>query len=321
MHDEMRYDDIQYDDVRYTRYELPIIEIELDHKTDTAKLEKININCVQVMQKLNISNITVNFKSREVIDRYIGHFSANLPGINVIARCKGTDFAYICDNYLSELKAYSDTILDVTLEDLPGLSLPVLSDYLPILQVGFCCDESIIEKVDKVIEDLTKLSNVKFVLLEPDYLQNLDFKGYNMLINKLFNVKSSIKFFLERGNLPIQILRKHPCNAYILSCASCHSGKKDLPRSFTIKSDGRVFPEGMGVDCVRFEKFVMGNIFDKNLEQLLETYRFSENHLRFKEACKRIYHDFVLDFPFGVLPWRYFYVMKAKEILSEVAYQ
>lgn len=303
-------------DVQFTQYELPIVELEIGDDFDQSKVEKFQENCLAVVQTLNIHNITVNFLNRFAIDRFFSVYAQQIEGINLLAKMQVSDFAYTVEHYRDVLTTYSDIILTATAEELDNLTLEQIPDYLPILQVSFQCNEAIVDQIDHMLGNFNKLDGlIKFLLLEPDYRTELDFKGYNMLIDKIYNMAVTVRVFLERGNLPVHILRKHPCNAYILSCASCHSGKKDLPRLFTIKSDGRVFPEGMDEE---FGGFMMGNIFDQSLDTLLDTYRFSESHLRFKEACRWIYHEYVLSYPFAVLPWRYFFVQKARQILAEV---
>lgn len=302
-------------DVQFTQYELPIVELEIDDDFDQLKAEKFKENCLSVAQTLNIHNVTINFLNRHAIDGFFSEYAQTIEGLNLLAKMRVGDFAYALERYPEVLTRYSDVILLASAEELEGLTLAHIPDYMPIMQVGFLCDQTIIERIDHIIENLNKLDGlVKFVLLEPDYRNELDFKGYNMLMEKLYGTVT-VRVFLERGNLPVHVLRKHPCNAYILSCASCHSGKKDVPRLFTIKSDGRVFPEGMDEE---FAGFLMGNIYDLPLDTLLDSYRFSPGHLRFKEACTSIYHDYVLSYPFAVLPWRHFFIQKARQILAEV---
>ena len=301
-------------DVKFNQYELPIVEFELDNNFLQDNVEKIKENCFMVMQEININNIMVKFLTKEAIDRYIGYYAHPYEGINVVAKLNAEHMEYVVTNYLQEIKAYSDVIFETTEDELKDLQVPQIEEFYPALQIGFKCDGTFVGRIDTLLEDLKNLGTTKFILMDPDLNAEFDFNGFNTLLERIYSMNSELRLFLERGNLPVHVLRQHPCNGYILSCESCHSGKKDLPRVFTIKSDGRVFPEGMGEE---FPEFVMGSIFEKQIDELLGTYRFSENHMRFKEACKRVYHEYVLNYPFGILPWRYFYIKKAKEILAE----
>lgn len=302
-------------DVQYTQYELPIIELELDSESDPAKLELLNQNCFQVMQGLNIGNIMIRFQTRSAIDRWIGLHTHMPSGLNVMPKLKAVDYIYAVEHYEQDLKAYSDVIIEALGEELKDLTLPKVKCLYPMMQVTVQCTEQLRENLDTLIQEMQSVGTVKCILLEPDFRTEIDFAWYNHLIDRIYHMTGDLRIFLERGNYPIQIIRKHPCNVYILSCEHCHSGKKDLPRVFTIQSDGEIFPEGMGKE---FKRFAMGNIFEKKLDAILENYRFSPNHLRFKEACKRVYQQFALDYPFSAFPWRYFYVMKAQELLTEV---
>lgn len=305
-------------DVQYTQYEFPIMEIELDTKTDQTQLELLHKHCFAVMPHLHMSNVMLNFRTREVIDQYLGLLSQPMEGVNRIAKLKGADLMYAFEHYPQELKAYSDVLIETTAEELTELLLPRGTHFAPMVQIRFACDPAFEAEMEIFIQNVQNIGPAKCILLEPDYRKEIDFKTYNLVVQCMSSLASTKPMYFERGNFPVSAMRQHPCNAYILSCAHCHSGKKDLPRMYTIQSDGQLYPEGMDQE---FPEFAMGNIFEKPLDQLLDTYRLTPNHLRFKEACKRVYHDFVLDYPFSYIPWRYFYVLKAKEIRSEVASQ
>lgn len=305
-------------DVQYTQYEFPILEIEVDGEMNETRFELLHRNCFAVMPRLFMGNAMIHFLTREAIDRYLSDFAKPVEGVNLIVKLKDTDFTYACERYPEELKAYSDVMVMTTAEALPELALPRGTYFSPMIQIGLVCDAAFEAELGRLIENIRKIGPAKCILLEPDYRQEIDFKSYNSLIEASFSLAAEKPVYFERGNFPVSAMRQHPCNAYILSCANCHSGKKDIPRMYTILGDGRTFPEGIGRELPEFE---MGNIFEKPLDLLLDTYRLTPNHLNFKEAARRVFLDLILDYPFSYIPWRYFYVMKANEIRSEVTAQ
>lgn len=305
-------------DVQYTQYEFPILEIELDGEMTEAKLDILHKNCFAVMPNLCINNAMIHFRTREAIDQWIGRYAQPVEGVNLIAKLTGDDFAYAYERYAKELKAFSDVMIVSSAENLPNLSLPRGTHFSPMVQIGVPCNAQWEVELETFLQQLQQIGPAKCILIEPDYRQEIDFATYNLLIHAISNLASTLPLYFERGNFPVSAMRQHPCNAYILSCAHCHSGKKDIPRMYTIESDGRIFPEGMGRE---FPEYLMGNIFESPLDILLDTYRLTRTHLNFKEACKRVFEDFVLDYPFSYIPWRYFYVLKANELRVEVVAQ
>ncbi|MCK4259324.1 MAG: hypothetical protein KAX49_10125 [Halanaerobiales bacterium] len=182
--------------------------------------------------------------------------------------------------------------------------------FSPIIKITFECNLASLKDLENIINYLSRFNTVKYIVLNPDCYRDFNFNAY-MKLNKMGS--SDLQVFLDRGNFPANLLKEHPYNAYILNFKRDHPDKKGLPRYLVINSNGCVFPEGLDE---RFEDFKLGNIYNQTLFEMLEGYWLSNNHVLFKTVCEQVYNDYILDYPFYFIPWRYLFI---KEILTGIS--
>lgn len=96
-----------------------------------------------------------------------------------------------------------------------------------------------------------------------------------------------------------ELLRAHPCNAYLCAGARCHSSKSPFPRELVVRSDGSVQPYGITDDLL-----TLGRSSDANLAQLLQKYEGSPAHEAFLELNRQAYLDNVVSGLFTAKCWR-----------------
>ncbi len=300
---------------QFTMTEFPLVEILLDDYSDD-QIALFKENCIEQLVPLNIFSIMYKFLNKESIDKYLNYFSQIvIPELNGIIKFNIELLNYINEKYSELVTSFSDIIIEIGSDQLSSINL--LNEinncnYNPIIGITYSCTEEKIAELEQVLDQLDKITKIKTIVLNPDPQVELDLKEYLAFQRKIFASKRKGKVFYDRGNFPAFVLREHPCNAYILSCGNCHAGKKDIPRSFTIVSDGMIYPEGLDQ---RFSESIMGNIYEDTFPEILKKYWLSENHYFFKEACEKVFHEYVLDYPYGFIPWRYLFFKEASEKL------
>lgn len=304
-------------DLSFTDLEYPLIEINIDDQFTESKLAIFKENCLTGLEELNIFNIVFDFKSKSSLDQFIASFPPWLERkVNGILRFNLTLLQHFNQLDPQSISGYSDVVVNISSDQLGDVQQlrEVTNCFIePIFRITYHSDLQTTEEVSRKLDYLENFTQIKYIVLNPDYQKDLDFKAF-LEIQKLNLRGRRLRVFFDRGSLPARLLRAHPCNGYILSCTNCHYGKKDLPRSFMINSAGFIFPEGLNEE---FTGFILGNVFKKSLFSLLDDYWLSTNHHRFKETCERVFHEYVLDFPFGLVPWRYLFYREAKRISAK----
>lgn len=304
-------------DLRFTDLEYPLVEINIDDEFTDNKLTVLKENCLNVLEELNIFNIAFDFKSQGSIHQFVSLFPKYLQEkVNGILRFNINHLQYFNGLELQSISGYSDVVVNIVsdqLGDNDQLKEVAHCFLQPIIRITYRCDLLTTAQLYQTLDYLDQFLQIKYIILNPDYQEELDFKAF-LDLQKLNLKKRKLRVFFDRGSLPAGLLRAHPCNGYILSCANCHYGKKDIPRSFMIDSSGFIYPEGLNEN---FRDFILGNILEKSLLILLDDYWLSPNHQKFKEACERVFQEYVLDFPFGLVPWRYLFYREVKKMSAE----
>ncbi len=306
-------------DTRFTDLEYPLVEFNVDDRFTEKRLGELVKNCLKELENLNIFNIAFDVKTGESLEKYIGSLPTGLTEkVNGLLRFNLNLLKRFNTLSLDLVKGYSDVIVNIEqaqlteyekMEELKNCGIA------PILRITYTSTWEGTQQLYKTLDYLEDFSIIKYIIVNPDYRTEFDFKAFIDLQQLNVRSKRRIRAFFDRGSLPASILRAHPCNAYILSCSNCHYGKKDIPRSFVIDCDGSIYPEGLNE---RFANFLVGNIYEESLPQVLSDYWLGANHQVFKDACERVYHNYVLDIPFGLVPWRHLFYKEAQEILAEV---
>lgn len=303
---------------QFTTTEFPLVEIMLDDYIDDDKVTLLKENCIEQLVPLNIYTIIYKFANNKVLDKYLNSFSQiAIPELNAIAKINIEQLNEVNVKYFEQIASFSDIIIEIEPDQLSSNHL--LNEikncrFDPIIRVTYSCNQDTVKDLWQILDLLDQIQKIKSIVLNPDYGAELDLKEYLATQRKVFGSKRQIKVFYDRGNFPATVLREHPCNAYVLSCANCHAGKKDIPRTFTIESDGLIYPEGLDS---QFPQSVIGDVYKNKLNEILQTYWLTENHYFFKKACEKVYDHYVIDYPYGFMPWRYLFFKEAKEILSE----
>lgn len=114
------------------------------------------------------------------------------------------------------------------------------------------------------------------------------------------------KILMDYGILPTRLLTEHPCNAYVCSRATCHSGKNNLPRRIFVNEVGDLCPEHINISS----RFYLGNIFDSSLDVIFTSYQNSDRHAAFLKLAKDTYLQWVATSPYRVIPWSSLLVVK-----------
>lgn len=303
---------------QFATTEFPLVEVLLDDNIDDDKVALLKENCIEQLVALNIYTIIYKFANNEVLDKYLDSLSRiAIPELNEIVKINIEHLNEVNIKYFEQVASFSDIIIEIEPHQLSSNHLfKEINNcrFDLIIRVTYSCNPDTIKELWQLLDFLDQIKNIKSIVLNPDNGVDLDLKEYLATQRKVFGSKRQIKVFYDRGNFPASVLREHPCNAYVLSCENCHAGKKDIPRTFTIESDGLIYPEGLDS---QFPQSVIGDIYKNKLNEILQTYWLTENHYFFKKACEKVYDHYVLDYPYGFMPWRYLFLKVTKEILIE----
>jgi hypothetical protein len=80
---------------------------------------------------------------------------------------------------------------------------------------------------------------------------------------------------------------KHPCKVFACSGKNCHSQSSDIPVTFNILSDGEVIPLWAALDT----HYSIGNINNKPLSTLLNSYLHKERHYELLDFIKKVFQQ------------------------------
>lgn len=134
---------------------------------------------------------------------------------------------------------------------------------------------------------------MKDQMLTPSNLRYL----YNKIVNARGRYLDLPIFY--KGNLDTEFIKKHPCNIFACSGMSCHKVKPLFPDKINIGSDGKVYPLSSDIDA----KFIMGNINDNTLLEIINNYSESSKLKELMELCSYVYFKHVKNYNFFTLPW------------------
>lgn len=94
-------------------------------------------------------------------------------------------------------------------------------------------------------------------------------------------------------------LTEHPCNAYACFGDTCHRHAKNDPRQVIILPDGSVAP----VDTCLDPFYYMGNVKEKSLLEVVQTYFGSLKQQKFLNLCRKVLRERVIPYPYEAIPW------------------
>ena len=96
-----------------------------------------------------------------------------------------------------------------------------------------------------------------------------------------------------------ELLRAHPCNAFVSTQARCHGAKTSFPRELVLGADALLRPYGLPDDDL-----IIGCATDAPLCDLLAAYEGSPAHEKFLKLNRRAYLDHVVSGVFIARSWR-----------------
>ncbi|MBQ8206099.1 MAG: hypothetical protein IJZ77_01390 [Bacilli bacterium] len=127
--------------------------------------------------------------------------------------------------------------------------------------------------------------DVKNIFKINDCLKTL----FQRVPNKLLNIGNYI--------VPTSLLKEHPCNCYLCDGWKCHKKISGLPKVILIDKDYNLYPH-----MITNDKLYIGNIKNSNFQDLLSNYLNSKEYQAFINCCKRVFIEYLPNYPFQYFP-------------------
>lgn len=159
--------------------------------------------------------------------------------------------------------------------------------------------------LEKLIELINNNINV---IVEPEVDVKNIFK-INDCLNTLFHRVP--KKLLNIGNyiVPTSLLKEHPCNCYLCDGWKCHKKISGLPKVILIDKNYNLYPH-----MIANKDLCMGNIKDNNFQKVLLDYLNSKEYERFVKCCKKVFIEYLPNYPFQYFPVAEY----IKEVANEI---
>lgn len=138
-----------------------------------------------------------------------------------------------------------------------------------------------------------------FKLVSTKIIKNLDFCNF---ISKLELI--NFDFYFDGLVKPLNIIRKHPCNAYLCNGQKCHSSKSNYPRYLHVTKKG-IYPYSAKINEISMLKEIATQSI--NFQEYLEQgYKNSPEHTLFLDINRYLFHEYAVNQMFEYLPWNIF---------------
>jgi len=116
-------------------------------------------------------------------------------------------------------------------------------------------------------------------------------------LNNLFNEITDNNINLGGFMISSYIMREHPCNAYLCNGWKCKKRISGLPKHIYIDEKMDVYPHDLF-----YKKFYIGNIKNKQIDEVLEKYYMTKEYNNFIDYCKKVFIKYLSKYPYELIP-------------------
>ncbi|MBP3635882.1 MAG: hypothetical protein J6J17_05495 [Bacilli bacterium] len=149
------------------------------------------------------------------------------------------------------------------------------------------------DKKTLIIESINAGTNI---IIEPE-IKHQNITSYMKDLYTLFdNIKDkdiNIGGFLVSSYL----MREHPCNGYLCNGWKCKKRISMLPKYIYVDDKLDVYPHDL-----KYDRYLIGNISNNSISDVLDKYFLSENYSNFISDCKSTYINYLPKYPFDLFP-------------------
>ena len=214
-------------------------------------------------------------------------------------------YVKISSNYLQEL-----------LNTLQSVKLPIIIETDLLDDLTFDISDNIIVINTNSDLQINKNNIYNQVILNESNLEKLvDLinNNVNVIIEPEVDVKNIYKIndclntlfqrvpnkLLNIGNyiVPTSLLKEHPCNCYLCDGWKCHKKISGLPKVILIDKDYNLYPH-----MIINKDLYLGNIKNNNFQSVLSNYLKSKEYETFIKCCKRVFVEYLPNYPFQYFP-------------------
>ena len=134
--------------------------------------------------------------------------------------------------------------------------------------------------------------------IDENILTQRDLESLNqktMILHGKYLASTNIAMGIHSASL----LKEHPCNVYACSGDSCHRKATKEPRDIIIMPDGTTLPFDVGIH----PSYAIGNVVENRAVDVFKNYVGSPQHERLIDLCKRVFKEYIANYPFTGVPW------------------
>ena len=284
----------------YNIHEKPTVEVEFKNSYNSTFLSNILKIVEETESKSVIVSKWADTFDQEILSWFLKKICAICSDVNVDVELMTNVVPSIYDGYKKFLS------LDLHLEDW-GEKLLLYGDLADI----FILDVNLTQRISK-----QQWEGLSDIINERNHTQVDVLVNVSSCKNKRFNLSYYEDFLGNIGCLEnrvyltslfksVDLVNQHPCNAYLCSHGTCHSGKSNYPRFLCITEHG-VRPYGAKNNSLIFLQDITSQKIKSFKNFYNKEYRVSQQHSEFLRLNERIYNEFILVPHYKILPWNIF---------------
>lgn len=262
---------------------------QINYQSSLASIKSAGINSVQIFAD-EIADITVVNKINEIVNLEIDNTVLNIKGIK----------ENMIDMLSDKISCFSLTLTEESIKERLSImdKLKTKNKY-----VGINLEITTSEEWTGIVRIIIDKYKPSYIILDPIYMKN-DVPNLSLYEKKFATFKDKIKEFSVPIYMTIGIYYKgflmdHPCNIYLCSGGSCHTGKGSKVRRLCIDLDGDVLPESFEFNKI----YKLGNIKERNILSIINESDSKGYDASFLNLCKTLYQNIVIPSSSKVIPW------------------
>lgn len=216
---------------------------------------------------------------------------------NMVKLLKKYDLPFIIKTYLNDVLKLSLPENIILINTNPNLKINLKNVYNQVL-----INESNFNQIIDLLEE------DYFLVLEPE----IDIKKIykiNNLLDKLFAQAKNKLLNIGNYMVPTTLIKEHPCNCYLCNGWKCHKKISGLPKVLYVDSHYNIYPH-----YIKNSNMKIGNIKQGKISDVLINYLHSNEYLFFVKCCKKVFIEFLPNYPFQFFPVSEYIKVVANEI-------
>lgn len=259
--------------MKYLDMENASLEVEIFSK---KKLKYFLENFIKEVNCMNFKRVTIIIKYINVND------AIDIINTNV-------NF-YTCNCLI---------MLEVQLHEIPSVDF---SNFIIInTSKKMFKHDNIYNKIFLTKYNTTKITNCLHkdinIIVEP-VINTKNIKEFNELLLKIYKDNTGYEISLGGFLIPIELIKEHPCNAYLCDGWKCGKKISQLPKMIYIDRFQNIYPHK-----IIHNKVLIGNL-EKigSLQEILTNYFDSPKYNYLKNIEKKVFIKYILNYPYSLFP-------------------